>query len=1431
MRPHKLSFKGVTNCVIRLMQSVKFNAEIPFSDVLTTSQSRDSMAHPAKISKTMGTAHDESEKQDGVSISVQDYSVNPEKPNKALRNRQEMAESPTDRVNKYLAQALTARSIEREKSNNIHFLTLSFTNRDKEMGYQATEDIAFGCSLVCTLVMMVLMVALQVVILPRTYLLLMLFIIAFAWPSTVLIFILGTKLKCTNINLSKWSRLRVFLTLTTVFIPYLMVQVNVLCCSGGQGLGFLDSLTRMNQDRHLTCSDPSYIVLSGIMCFFLLSLFIKVNSLVKIFCMVIFCAGHILVMEYTHKNLFVQFDDITHALMPTDVNGILAFIMFLLGFSLQNREQEWTLRLDYLWKSQFKLATEEKSGMQELQRQNSRILCNLLPEHVANHFLHLQSSSHMELYSQQYNKVAVFFASIPNFSNFYVELAANNQGVECLRVLNEIIADFDELLDIPYFFGVEKIKTIGSCYMAATGLKPTHLVKGREDSIVYYLTMLVDFVMAMKEKLKNINENSYNNFELRVGINVGPVVAGVIGARKPQYDIWGNTVNVASRMESTGVLGKIQVTEEVYAVLKNVFSFECRGKVPVKGKGDMITYFLKDRMLPRDPNCMYPPVTPPDSPHPSGTPSYRSVDNMPTTVVNSNTPEASSPRILGKSSSSEQQIFTSSSERLQHQMSTIERQRGGSTPTGSLNKKRQSSLDSPHMHRSPRKLSSSSAGNSVTVENAGPELPAVHFFNSNMQSQQPRPASVQVQNSLFDSLKTKGNLSTSPNSPTSPKSTVSDGARAVKTMASPTTSRGHTANLHSLRKVNSEPNCKPPPIPSFNGSPHYAKANAPIYKCVSPPMKNHLRKVTEDTILEDPSASYSDEKLTRSSPKYPSPTTAIDIPFREACLDRDIYPESYYAELSECLSRSQKSPSVDASSPNDDKFVTGVYREPIDKCPSSTSSQRSKGSFDYSHHSATPSQRSTSSEQTVIIHDDEPENGHYSSKLSPNVMENNLQACKKNNILPPSPKGTRPGGKLSGGVVASIDGKTMSLFYDPSNQDKNDKLMSQLQSKYWSGQTNGVRSVSNDKAGHLKMNYRKSYPAAPHYKALERLSPYRQKKEAFNLNYVSDDERESISSHPISDHSSIVFLNPIELKPSRSALIRQLPHQDDRQNVLSYVFTSPYSTLDRFRSRSSDTINSIPHCPPTPKFPIPEASASLTQLLQELTQEYDQPDMENIFYDEPDSFLGASEGRYNKHTNGLVAQFSKYPKTPEFKKNKFSPAQDKSKFLPHAMKQESYRPNRMSINPFQIKRSQPHSIPPRHCRSLDYIPSDREDVSSPPSSNCASPKTRHAYLMPLIFGVQTLGSRAEHTSLSSLASSSEMSHSANHINADSGSTAYESEYDNYRPGVVSDDDIFTADPMSDMDVLDDVNIDDVTVSDNFSMEMPVPRFRKKITEV
>lgn len=130
----------------------------------------------------------------------------------------------------------------------------------------------------------------------------------------------------------------------------------------------------------------------------------------------------------------------------------------------------------------------------------------------------------------------------------------------------------------------------------AVGLIPEYkIISNDPHSARRLMTSLIEFIRAMRVKLKSINDNSYNNFMLRVGVNIGSVVAGVIGARKPQYDIWGNTVNVASRMDSTGVPGYTQVTQEVVDALNGAhFEFKCRGQIKVKGKGDMITYFLCD---------------------------------------------------------------------------------------------------------------------------------------------------------------------------------------------------------------------------------------------------------------------------------------------------------------------------------------------------------------------------------------------------------------------------------------------------------------------------------------------------------------------------------------------------------------------------------------------------------------------------------------------------------------------------------------------------------------------------------------------------------------------------------------------------------------------------------------------------------------------
>ncbi|XP_014881838.1 adenylate cyclase type 5-like, partial [Poecilia latipinna] len=361
-----------------------------------------------------------------------------------------------------------------------------------------------------------------------------------------------------------------------------------------------------------SCPFPEYFSYSVLLTLLACSVFLQISSIGKLALMLLIQLTFLLLVEwpqvalFDNADLFVTSNAIalnetswssfneTTVECPYSVTKVSLRVMtpviltvFVLALYLHAQQVESTARLDFLWKLQ---ATEEKEEMEELQAYNRRLLHNILPKDVAAHFL-ARERRNDELYYQSCECVAVMFASISNFSEFYVELEANNEGVECLRLLNEIIADFDEIISEEKYRQLEKIKTIGSTYMAASGLNDsTYDKEGRS-----HITALADYAMRLREQMKYINEHSFNNFQMKIGLNIGPVVAGVIGARKPQYDIWGNTVNVASRMDSTGVPDRIQVTTDLYQVLDSKgYVLECRGVVKVKGKGEMTTYFLND---------------------------------------------------------------------------------------------------------------------------------------------------------------------------------------------------------------------------------------------------------------------------------------------------------------------------------------------------------------------------------------------------------------------------------------------------------------------------------------------------------------------------------------------------------------------------------------------------------------------------------------------------------------------------------------------------------------------------------------------------------------------------------------------------------------------------------------------------------------------
>uniref|UniRef100_A0A3B4BHY4 adenylate cyclase n=1 Tax=Periophthalmus magnuspinnatus TaxID=409849 RepID=A0A3B4BHY4_9GOBI len=260
---------------------------------------------------------------------------------------------------------------------------------------------------------------------------------------------------------------------------------------------------------------------------------------------------------------------------------VLAFFLLLLLVWFLNREFEVSYRLHYHGNLE---ADKHRCKIQTLRDQAEWLLGNIIPIHVADQLKVTQS------YSKNHDSVGVIFASIVNFSEFYEE--SYEGGKECYRVLNELIGDFDELLHRPEFKSVEKIKTIGATYMAASGLNVRQMAENEDDSPHSHLMALFSFAIEMIKVLDDFNKNMLGfGFKLRIGYNHGPLTAGVIGTTKLLYDIWGDTVNIASRMDSTGVECRVQVSEESHAILSSMgLEFDYRGTVNVKGKGQMRTF-------------------------------------------------------------------------------------------------------------------------------------------------------------------------------------------------------------------------------------------------------------------------------------------------------------------------------------------------------------------------------------------------------------------------------------------------------------------------------------------------------------------------------------------------------------------------------------------------------------------------------------------------------------------------------------------------------------------------------------------------------------------------------------------------------------------------------------------------------------------------
>ncbi|MBD2580020.1 transporter substrate-binding protein [Oscillatoria sp. FACHB-1406] len=211
-----------------------------------------------------------------------------------------------------------------------------------------------------------------------------------------------------------------------------------------------------------------------------------------------------------------------------------------------------------------------------LEREKSeRLLLNILPKRIAERL-----KQEPQAIAERFDQVSILFADIVNFT----QLSARTSPTDLVKMLNQIFSAFDRLAQQ---YGLEKIKTIGDAYMVAGGFSG---MSGLQSA-----RAIADMALAMQQTILEFHQDNGEPFCLRVGINSGPVVAGVIGMNKFIYDLWGDTVNIASRMESHGLPGKIQVTAQTYDLLCDLYSLEPRGLIEVKGRGGMMTYWLLEK--------------------------------------------------------------------------------------------------------------------------------------------------------------------------------------------------------------------------------------------------------------------------------------------------------------------------------------------------------------------------------------------------------------------------------------------------------------------------------------------------------------------------------------------------------------------------------------------------------------------------------------------------------------------------------------------------------------------------------------------------------------------------------------------------------------------------------------------------------------------
>jgi len=235
--------------------------------------------------------------------------------------------------------------------------------------------------------------------------------------------------------------------------------------------------------------------------------------------------------------------------------------------------------------NRYRFMKKTKQIIEKEKNKSDDLLLNILPEETA-----LELKQHGKVKAKSYDSVTVLFTDFKGFTSY----AQNLKPEVLVKSVDFYFSKFDEIMEK---YGLEKIKTIGDAYMCAGGLMISS--QNHAKRMVQAAFEIVNFVSSTKL----VQPEGITCFDVRIGINTGPVVAGVVGTKKFAYDIWGDTVNVAARMESNSEPGMINVSEDTYDLIKDVYDCEYRGEIEAKNKGHLKMYFVKGLKLKKEKNA------------------------------------------------------------------------------------------------------------------------------------------------------------------------------------------------------------------------------------------------------------------------------------------------------------------------------------------------------------------------------------------------------------------------------------------------------------------------------------------------------------------------------------------------------------------------------------------------------------------------------------------------------------------------------------------------------------------------------------------------------------------------------------------------------------------------------------------------------------